>query len=147
MKTIFAFAVAGCIGMAAAKPLIILNEDCNHFISQYSRSAKGKSGAPMQPADIVGYVDQWLHPAVTHYFVNPNGQAACYDSKVLETCWQTHRKIGCACTSVCVRTRPRRCGSETPGTPRQSGGACPDTSGRGNPLRHGCLRLGARGAG
>lgn len=98
---VLATLVAGAVGchrdeaQRSRHIFVLLNEDSNHFMVNHIWGSK--RNVPMQVADILEYVDQYLRPPVTHFFVNVNGNTLPYDTNVGERCWDVHAAVGCTC--------------------------------------------------
>lgn len=67
-------------GAEAKKPILIINEDNDHFFKQPEEF--------MTLEALQAYVDQMKDSYVTHFFMCPQGQRTSYDSKVHERIWE-----------------------------------------------------------
>ena len=65
--------------VAAARPMLILNEDNDHYFYQNRTN--------MSVQALEAYVDNFARGHVTHFFMCPSGQRPSYNSKVWEPIW------------------------------------------------------------
>ena len=74
--------LAASVGSASdGKPWVIINEDCNSTIARLSPEKVSRAG-------LREHFEQVIYgPTLTHYFINPQAQKACYASDEMERCW------------------------------------------------------------
>ena len=79
-RTDLAIVLALAASAAAAKPILVINEDNDHYFKLSSER--------MNEASLKAYVDDICRGAVTHFFMCPQGQRASFDSKTWEPIWK-----------------------------------------------------------
>ena len=75
---------------------VAYNQDCGNF---YGWHLKHHPNEPMTRQTLAEYFDPSLASCVTHYFINPNGMTASFESDAFECDWKLHGKIECAMSS------------------------------------------------
>ena len=79
-----------------ARVWVAYNQDCGNF---YGWHLKHHPNEPMTRQTLAEYFDPSLASCVTHYFINPNGMTASFESDAFECDWKLHGKIECAMSS------------------------------------------------
>ena len=78
-KKLAAFAVLAIFGTGMGKPMLVINEDNDHYFKL--------DASLMTEAALKEYAYDIFRGPVTHFFMCPQGQRASYASKVWEPIW------------------------------------------------------------
>ena len=78
-RELAAFAVLAIVGTGMAKPMLVINEDNDHYFKL--------DASLMTESALKDYAYDIFRGPVTHFFMCPQGQRASYASKVWEPIW------------------------------------------------------------